>query len=112
MFLILLLNILLKRSVLHFKFETTILRRGFFCLFFNSYLNRSKYPKPLDISKIQRKTLLSSNGNIQRDILVSNLKINFFFFFAEDYLSDLFFFEVILNLDTFENLSKEWVKKV
>lgn len=92
MFLILLLNILLKRSVLHFKFETTILRRGFFCLFFNSYLNRSKYPKPLDISKIQRKTLLSSNGNIQRDILVSNLKIIFFFFFLQKTILVIFFF--------------------
>lgn len=63
------------KKELYFKLETIILRTAYF------YLKGSKYPKSSRYTQtIEKNKISSSNGNIQRDLLVSDLKIKSFLF--------------------------------
>lgn len=104
-FLILLFNILWKKKALYFKSEVHL-------VFILLSWREANVQNPQD--KMWRKRLSFSNGNIKRDSSVSDFKIKSLFpLFVENYLShQTYFFEVILNLDTSENLlSKGWFKK-
>lgn len=81
-------------------------------------LREANIQNPLDIfsQNMEKNKLLSSNGNTQKICWSQVSKpspLSVCLFTCKDYLShQVYFFEVILDLDTFENLlSKSWLRK-
>lgn len=100
-----------KKNMLHFKCETIILT---IILILKNFLIRreANIQHLLDIStgclekNMEKNTFILKWEYTKRFVTSQILKLKKFSgLFAEDYLSDqIYFSEVILNLDTFENL--------